>query len=136
MRVFIDSNLLIYLNAMKSPELRAIYENFYLNLLSENKVYTDVLVLDELLYISKKKYNIPYDVSIQFIESIVLPYVEILPLRSEEFREESGIIKSFNIKPSDALHAAVMLMNDIPRIVSENREFDKIKELERIRITK
>ena len=95
-----------------------------------------MLVLDELLHISKKKYNIPYDVSIQFIESIVFPYVEILPLRSEEFREASGIIKSFNIKPSDALHAAAMLMNDIPRIVSEDREFDKIKGLERIWITK
>ena len=136
MKIFIDSNLLIYLNAIRSVEARAIYENFYLNLLSENKVYTDVLVLDELLYISKRKYNIPYEVSIQFIESIVLPYVEILPLRREEFREASGIIKSFNIKPSDALHAAAMLMNDIPRIVSEDREFDKIKGLERIWITK
>ena len=55
--------------------------------LRKNKVYADVLVLDELLYISKRKYNIPYEVSIQFIESIVSPYVEILPLRSEEFRK-------------------------------------------------
>jgi len=123
LRVFLDSNLLIYLNAVRTADVRVIYENFYLNLLSENKAYTDVLVLDELLYISKKKYNIPYDVSIEFIESLILPYVEILPLGSEEFREASEIIKSFSIKPSDALHVAAMLMNDIRRIVSEDREF-------------
>ena len=99
-------------------------------MLSENKVYIDVLVLNELLYISKKKHNVPYDVSIEFIESIVLPYVEILPLRTEEFREASGIIKSFSMRPSDALHAAVILRSDISRIVSEDIEFDKIKELE------
>lgn len=136
MRVFLDSNLLIYLNAVRTAEVRVIYENFYLNLLSENKAYTDVLVLDELLYISKKKYNIPYDVSIEFIESLILPYVEILPLGSEEFREASEIIKSFSIKPSDALHVAAMLMNDIRRIVSEDREFDKVGGLERIWVVK
>jgi len=126
LRVFLDSNLLVYLNAVRTADVRVIYENFYLNLLSENKAYTDVPVLDELLYISKKKYNIPYDVGIEFIESLILPYVEILPLGSEEFRETSEIIKSFSIKPSDALHVAAMLMNDIRRMVSEGREFDKV----------
>lgn len=33
MRVFVDANLLIYLNTLRTAEVRAIYENFYLNLL-------------------------------------------------------------------------------------------------------
>jgi len=37
LRVFLDSNLLIYLNAVRTAEVRVIYENFYLNLLPENK---------------------------------------------------------------------------------------------------
>ncbi|MDJ0270838.1 MAG: type II toxin-antitoxin system VapC family toxin [Aigarchaeota archaeon] len=135
MRIFMDSNLLIYLNAVRAAEARAAYENFYLNLLAENKAYTDVLVLDELLYISKKKYNIPYNVSIQFIKSIVQPYVEILALGSEEFGKASEIINSYNIKPSDALHAAAMTVNSISKIVSEDKEFDRIKGLNRIWLT-
>ncbi|MCS7385833.1 MAG: hypothetical protein NDF55_03695 [archaeon GB-1867-005] len=37
MKIFIDSNLLIYLNTIKTPEWRKIYENFYLDLLLSYK---------------------------------------------------------------------------------------------------
>ena len=135
MRIFIDSPLLIYLNASRSPELRTKYENFYLSLLSEHRAYLDVLVLDELIYVSRRKYRVPYDVSLEFIESIVLPYVEVLPLATEEFREASEILRSSNVKPSDALHIAVMKLNGITKIVSEDRELDKIEGIERIWLT-
>ena len=135
MRIFINSPLLIYLNASRSPELRTKYENFYLSLLSEHRAYLDVLVLDELIYVSRRKYRVPNDVSIEFIESIVLPYVEVLPLAAEEFREASEILRSSNVKPSDALHIAVMKLNGITKIVSEDRELDKIEGIERIWLT-
>jgi len=38
LRIFIDSPLLIYLNASRSSELRTKYENFYLSLLSDLRV--------------------------------------------------------------------------------------------------
>lgn len=60
MKVFTDSPLLIYLNTVADPNTRAMYENFYIEILNRYKPYTDVLVLDELLYASKKKYGIPY----------------------------------------------------------------------------
>ena len=132
MKIFIDSNLLIYLNTTKTPKWRKTYENFYLNLLLNYKAYTDVLVLDELLYISKKKYNIPYNITTEFIESIVLPYMEILPLTEKEYQKAAEILKTHNIKPSDALHIATMTTNNITKIASEDKEYDKIKEITRI----
>jgi len=132
MKIFIDANLLIYLNTIKTPEWRKIYENFYLNLLLDYKAYIDVLVLDELLYISKKKYNAPYNITIEFIETIILPYLEILPLNEKEYHKATQILKTYNIKPSNALHAAAMLTNKIAKIASENKEYDKIKEIKRI----
>ncbi|MFP3321264.1 MAG: type II toxin-antitoxin system VapC family toxin [Acidilobus sp.] len=36
------------------------------------------------------------------------------------------------MNPSDALHVAVMLNNSIRRILSEDRDFDKVKEVERV----
>lgn len=132
MKIFIDSNLLIYLNALKTLELRKNYEDFYLSLLSNYKAYLDVLVLDELIYISKKRYNVPYEISIKFLESIVLPYVQILPLSEVEYKKASEILKINNVKPSDALHIAVMIINNITKIASEDKELDKIKGIERI----
>lgn len=78
MKIFIDANLLIYLNATKTPRVRNAYISFYFNILQNYRASTDVLVMDELLYISWKKYRIPYETTINFIDSIVLPYVEVL----------------------------------------------------------
>jgi hypothetical protein len=135
LKVFIDSNLLIYLNALKSPQKRIEYEDFYLILLSNRKAYSDVLVLDELIYISKKKYNIPYKITIEFVESLVLPYVEILPLSEKDYQKAVEILNTYSIKPSDALHTAVMILNNISRIASEDKELDNVKEIERVWFT-
>jgi len=132
MKIFVDANLLVYLNAVKTPSIRRIYEDFYLNLLSKYKAYTDVLVLDEVIYISRKKYRVPYDVTADFIDTIVLPFIEILTLGEPEYKKSVEIIQKYRVKPSDALHTATMLLHNITRIASEDREYDKIKEITRL----
>lgn len=126
MKIFIDSNLLIYLNALKSFDLRKNYEDFYINILSNYEAYLDVLVLDELIYISKKRYNVPYEISIKFLELIVLP------LRKMEYKKAFEIIKISKVKPSNALHIATMIINNITKIASEDKELDNIEGIERI----
>jgi len=57
LRIFIDSPLLIYLNASRSPELRTKYESFYLSLLSEHRTYLDVMVISALKGRISKAYS-------------------------------------------------------------------------------
>jgi len=53
MKIFIDSNILIYLND-KMPEHEArLVESFWLDLLINHTLYTNILVLDEVVYISR-----------------------------------------------------------------------------------
>jgi len=132
LKVFIDANLLIYLNTVKSPGLRKTYEDFYLDLLLDYKAYADVLVLDELIYISKRRYSVPYEITLEFIDSIVLPYIEVLSLGEREYMKAAEVLKAHDIKPSDALHVAAMVLNYIPKIASEDKEFDRIKGISRI----
>ncbi len=132
MKAFVDSPLLIYLNTVTNPTTRIIYESFYLDILSKYKLYTDVLVLDEVIYVSKKKYGIPYNISIEFIESIVLPYVSIISLGEDEYRLASKLLVEYGLKPSDALHLAAMINNGINVMVSEDREFDKLENVKRL----
>ncbi len=132
MRIFIDTPLLVYLNTLTDPRDKILYENYYLDLLSKYKAYTDVLVLDELIYVSKKKYGIPYELSIEFIEAIVLPYINILELGEEEYEHASKLMIEYKLKPSDSLHIGAMLNNGINVIVSEDKEFDKIKQIKRV----
>jgi len=132
MRVFIDANLLVYLNTLTTEDVRVTYENFYLNLMAEHRIYTDVLVLDEVIYVSKERYSVPYVTTLSFIESIVLPYTTVLPLSDDEYREAAKLIEKYNVKPSDALHIGAMITNRIPTLVSEDKELDRISEIKRV----
>ncbi|GBC72626.1 hypothetical protein HRbin04_00016 [archaeon HR04] len=46
-----------------------------MDIVLNSKPYTDMLILDELIYISMRKYGVEYSVSIEFIESIVRLYI-------------------------------------------------------------
>ncbi|MEL9940676.1 MAG: type II toxin-antitoxin system VapC family toxin [Ignisphaera sp.] len=132
MKVFIDSPLLIYLNTVADPKTRIIYENFYIDILTRYKPYTDVLVLDELIHVSKKKYGIPYNITIEFIESNVLPYVSVISLGEEEYKQAIKFLLDYNLKPSDSLHLGAMVNNGINTIVSEDSELDKVPIVKRL----
>ncbi len=135
MKAFIDAPLLIYLNTLADSKDRVLYENFYVEILTKYKPYTDVLVFDELIHISKKKYNVPYNVSVEFIESNVLPYVYVLNLGEDEYNYAVKILSEHNLKPSDALHIGAMMNNNIALIISEDKELDKIPTVKRLWIS-
>ncbi len=132
MKVFVDAPLLIYLNTLTDESLRAPYTLFYEGLLSRFKAYTDVLVLDEVLYISHRKYGVPYEASISFIESAVLPYISVLSLAEHEYQIAVEVLKKHGVRPSDALHVGAMKANGIELIASEDQDFDKIEEIKRL----
>ena len=43
------------------------------------------------------------------------------------------LIKFYNIKPRDALHAATALLQGSNEIISDDIDFDKIKEIKRLK---
>jgi predicted nucleic acid-binding protein len=131
LKVFIDAPLLIYLNTMAEAR-RRIFEDFYIDLIIHNKPYTDVLILDEIIYVSRPKYGVPYELSLEFIDSIVAPYVSIVGLGEEEYQAAASLMREYGLKPSDALHLAAARSVGIETIVSEDREFDRIPWVRRI----
>jgi len=124
MRVFIDAPLLIYLNIPLEQDEEKKIENFYRKLLKE-ELFTDMLVIDEVIYVSKKKYKIPINETIDFFDQAVLPFIRILPITEYEYVNFKKYILKYNLKPSDAIHLSVIDNNKIQVIVTEDREFDK-----------
>ena len=125
--IFVDANFLIYLN-LGVKEV----EDYYLKLLSEESLATDPLVLDEVIYVSKKKYGVRLEDTLDFLDNIVLPNSVVLPVTINEYRRAREVMLKYSVSPSDALHVAVMLNNSIRRIISEDRDFDRVKEVERV----
>ena len=122
-----DANFLIYLN-LGVKEI----EGYYLKLLSEESLATNPLVLDEVIYVSKKKYGVRLEDTLDFLDNVVLPNSVVLPLTINEYRRAREVMLKYSLNPSDALHVAVMLNNSIRRILSEDTDFDRVKEVERV----
>ncbi|WP_297548372.1 type II toxin-antitoxin system VapC family toxin [Thermococcus sp.] len=123
MKLFLDANLFVYLLTKTPGEDRKIVE-FYAELVENHSLYTSPLVLDETIHVAKRKYRVPYRTSIEFIDEKILPYVEVLPLTVFDYLTAREIILKYKLRPSDALHIAVIQNNGLQAIVSENEDFD------------
>jgi len=134
LKIFLDSSFLIYLNA-STDESRKPLEQLFKKILPE-ELYTNILVIDETLYISRKKYKIPYDLTFDFIRHVILPYTEIIPIEKIDLEPIRKYLIKYEIKPSDAIHLAAMEKKGINNIVSEDEDFDKIKGINRIWLNK
>ena len=130
MKIFLDANFLIYMNTMLGDERRDI-EKLYRKLLEET-LFTNVLVVDEVLYVSRKRYGLPYNVTLNFLRNIVSPYIEIIPISEEDIKPVEKYLLKYDLKPSDAIHLATMEKVGVSHIVSEDEGLDKVKEVKRI----
>ncbi|MEB3787278.1 MAG: type II toxin-antitoxin system VapC family toxin [Desulfurococcales archaeon] len=126
MRIFVDASLVIYLNVPLPEDEAKVIEGFWLELVDGHSLYTDVLVLDEVVYVSRRKYRVPVNETLEFIDRIVLQYVDVLPLRLDEYLEARDILRRHSVNPSDALHAAVVRLNRLDAVASEDKDFDKL----------
>lgn len=125
MKVFVDANLLIYLNVGLPPEEARILHVFWAELVKSHALYTNALVLDEALYVSRKRYGVPYEATIEFIDRAVVPFVELLPFGLEEYLAARKYVTVHGLKPSDALHAATIEVNGLHAVASEDRDFER-----------
>ena len=123
--IFLDANLLIYLNVGVKDVAR-----FFEELLEKYTLYTDALVLDEVIYVSWHKYGVPFEHTVSFLDDIVLPYTKVLSLGYEEYSEAKTLLNL--LKPSDALHVVAMLNNGIRVIASEDRDFERVEGIRRL----
>lgn len=110
-------------------------EKFYSSLLEED-LYTDVLTLDETLYLSMSKYRVPYQISFEFLKTNVLPYSTIIPIDESDVVSMENYLSRYKIKPSDAVHLSAMEKEGVTHIASEDGEFYDIKEVKRIWFSK
>ncbi|CAB50206.1 type II toxin-antitoxin system VapC family toxin [Pyrococcus abyssi] len=126
MKIFLDASFIIYLNVDVPDSLAEKIDALYEQLITSSKLYTDVLVIDEVIHVSRKKYKVPYSKTIEMLDDIVIPYVEVLPIGLMEYLKAKENILKYNLKPSDAIHLAVIENNGIQAIVTEDEDFDRV----------
>ena len=131
MLFFIDTNIAIYSAGKESPykkDCLAVMEA-----LSSGKIkgITSVEVYQEILHRYRSINLLSSGVKlIGYLDSLL---IDVLPVRKSEIKMAIQFLEAYkNIKSRDAIHAAVMVSNDISTILSIDSHFDDIEGIERV----
>lgn len=126
--LFVDTDLLVYMNTPGKEYDK--YVSYCEDQLRDNRLFVNIIVLDELLYISRSKYKIPYNVTFEFIDSMIIPFMTVLSLDLDDYYHINDLMKLFS-HPNDAFMVASMRSASIETIISEDRGFDDIPDIQR-----
>ena len=87
-------------------------EEFFYRLVTEESLALDPLVIDEVLYVSKRKYGVKYEDTIDFLDRVVLPASVVLPITREDYERAKEIIVGNDLKPSRRRNAGQLHKED------------------------
>ena len=129
--IYLDANFFIFTNLVdtKGKQARCILKE----ITQGKQAITSSLALDEVMWVFLK-HNLKHEIKkiIEEIYSIknleVKEVSSLIPLKAVQFMEEH------NLKPRDAFHLAVMKQFGITEIVTDDKDFDKIPGIKRIRL--
>jgi len=59
------------------------------------------------------------------------PGLRFIPVDEDSMRRSQLIREKYNLKPRDAIRVSSAIGRDIKRIITDDRDFDNLKEIER-----
>ena len=131
-RKYIDANIFIY-PILYESEYSKYYEKLFLDIASNKfSMITSFLTWDEIVHSIWKKRG--REIAIKEGEKFLrFPNLIFIDTNSKVISKAQQLITEYNIKPRDAIHIATALLNNCNEIVSDDEDFDKIKEVKRIK---
>ena len=131
MRVFIDSNVPMYVAGRDHPSREPARR--FLEQVRDGAIEgcTSTEVLQEILYrySALKRPDLAHQVYDLFVQ--LCPTVFSVTLADTD-RAKDLLSRGLGIGVRDAMHAAVMLNNDVLRIATFDRAFDRLDQIERL----
>jgi predicted nucleic acid-binding protein len=128
---FIDANVFLYANldaSSKGLAAAKLLEEVELG----TQAITSSLVLDEIMWVVRKHNKALLH---EILEDIYrFPNLTIVPVSAEAPLQAAKLMEKYNLKPRDAIHAATMHEHNTTVIVSDDSDFDRVKEIRRIRL--
>ncbi len=127
---YIDTNIFIFAltgNTKAKALLQSIADQ-------KIRACTSALTWDEFVWILKKQLKRD-DITQESKKFLYFPNLIFLSITSETLIKAHDLLAKYALKPRDALHAAVALENSIHEFVSEDPDFDIVKELKRTRLS-
>ena len=129
--IYCDSNLFVYPVIYTGPKATAATK--VLTALAEGKIdcLTCSLTIDELLWIVWKKCG--KEAAVEQAKRILgFPHLDIVDTKVSDMLRAIEMVKTYSLRPRDAIHAACSLNHAIFSMISDDADFDVVKELKRL----
>lgn len=128
---YLDANIFIYAatnNGKEGDICRGILTKL---VFKKIKGYASFLAWDEVVYAIRRGKD--KEIAIKEGKNFLnFPNLVLLNVDRKVMNKAQELIDKYNLKPRDAIHAASAIINGINEIVSDDSDFDKIKEIKRI----
>lgn len=130
---YIDANIFIF--AYSDDKEKGVICRKIMNMVIDNKIkaFTSVLTFDEIFYKIKR---------LKDKETALMTTKLFLNLKNLIFIDVNlnilayaySILKNYNLNPRDAIHLSCALSKGIRNIISDDEDFNKIKEIKRFKL--
>ena len=126
--IYIDAN--IFILAITNRGLLGEKSRKFLKSLQKEKAATSTLTFDEIVWkvLQIKGFDAAIAVANNLIKMENLTWLDV---NVSVLLKSADLMRLYRLFPRDSIHAACALNNDIFTIISEDKDFDKIKDLKR-----
>ncbi len=130
---YLDANFFIFAlfdTTTKGRNARKIQKKI---IEGEIRAVTSALTLDEIMWVLVK--NRKEHLMEEVIKDIyAMPNLEIKEVSPLIPIEALSFIKKYSLTPRDAFHIAIMKELRVKRIISDDKDFDRVREIKRIKL--
>jgi len=127
---FIDSNIFFYAKIMDKEYGEDCAKILDMIVRNELKAVTSSLIIIELAN-ALRKYGLSNEVT-DVVDAVFSLNIQILQVDPLDVRSAMEIFAEFQISPYDCTHAAIMKKAETGKIISADRDFEKIIWIKRI----
>ncbi|MBI2583940.1 MAG: type II toxin-antitoxin system VapC family toxin [Candidatus Aenigmarchaeota archaeon] len=131
--IYLDSNVFITATIKSDERGQKCRELIRDIATGETKAASSALTFDEIFWRVKKEggFDMALIAARTFLE---MPNLVIIETNETILLEAYNLIKNYKLDPRDAIHAASAIVHGIFTIISDDPDFDRIKEMNRKRI--
>jgi uncharacterized protein len=129
--MFVDANVFVYM--LLSLEDKGEKSRRIVRAIERGSIpaQTSPLVLDEVCWVIAR--HADRETAITSWEKLTrIPNIRILAINERVSMWVPGVMRTYGLKPRDAIHVATMRENAIDNILSDDSDFDKVKEITRV----
>jgi predicted nucleic acid-binding protein len=97
------------------------------------QAYTSTLTWDEISYVVERIFGKTDSIEVgkRFLN---FPFLRFIPVDDEIIRRRQVIWEKYNLKPRDSIHLSCASERNISEIITDDTDFDRLKEITRIPI--